>query len=126
MPQFAALGLTPDRLLLLASRAARADDALAAVARDAEADHKVGSHGAFDRFFLDRPDEIVIRVLQMQLGGPAATKLERLERLLGELRAARDAREPLRRTAAGHIVELGTDGVLRFRLEGQRRRGHRW
>ncbi|MHB2166838.1 tRNA lysidine(34) synthetase TilS [Alsobacter sp. R-9] len=123
MPRFEALGLTRERLVQLAERAARADEALAGAASDVQERHRLGHDRGFDRHVLDHPDDIVIRVLQTQLGGPTATRLERLERLIAELREARDAGMTLRRTAAGHIVELDRDGNLRLRPEGPRRRG---
>lgn len=123
MPRFAALGLTPARLARLAARSARADDALAAVAAAADSRHRLGPGPAYAPGLFGEPEEILIRVLQAALGGAAQTRLERLERLAAELRAASAEGRRLRRSAAGHVVELDRTGVLRLSAEGERRRG---
>ncbi|MGL4445518.1 MAG: tRNA lysidine(34) synthetase TilS [Alsobacter sp.] len=123
MARFEALGLTRARLALLAARAARADDALAALAASAGDRHRRRSGQGFEPGLFGETEEVVIRVIQAALGGATRTRLERLERLVGELRAAFAEGRALRRSAAGHVVELDRSGVLRFRREPERRRG---
>jgi tRNA(Ile)-lysidine synthase len=123
MARFEALGLTRARLVLLAARAARADDALAALAASAGDRHRCRSGRGFEPGLFGETDEVVIRVIQAALGGATLTRLERLERLVGDLRAAFAEGRALRRSAAGHVVELHGSGVLRLRREAERRRG---
>lgn len=123
MARFDGLGLTRARLALLAARAARADDALAAASASAEDRHRSGSGRGYGPGLFDETEEVLIRVIQAALGGATLTRLERLERLACELRAAFTEGRELRRSAAGHIVELDRTGVLRFRKEPARRRG---
>lgn len=143
MPRFDALGLTRRRLAVLSARAARAEEALAAAAAGAARRHRLpdaatrpgsgdapgegpraaAAEVAFAADLFSEPAEIVLRVLQAHLGGATATRLERLETLAQGLAEAFAARRPLRRTAAGFVVNLGRDGVLRLSPEPPRRRG---
>lgn len=130
MPRFEALGLTRRRLGALAARAARAEEALASAAAAAQVRHRRDEPGrgvvaAFGPGLFDEPAEIVLRVLQEHLGGAAGTRLERLEALAQALSEAFSAHRPLRRTAAGSLVALDRDGVLRLSPEPPRRRGRR-
>ncbi len=122
MPRFEALGLTRERMTVLAARAARADDALAGMTASAQDRHGRPCGQAYASDLFGEPEEIVIRVLQAALGGATQTRLERVERLVGELRAAHDEGRPLRRTAAGHVLELDRT-ELRIKPESKRRRG---
>jgi tRNA(Ile)-lysidine synthase len=121
--RFEALGLTRARLALLSARAARADDALAVVAASAGDRHRCPSGSGFEPGLFGEAEEILIRVIQTALGGATLTRLERLERLVDELRSAFAEGRELRRSAAGHVVELDKRGALRFRKETVRRRG---
>lgn len=125
----AALGLTDERLGALAVRAARAEDALAAVAGTRFAVlARIGTGPlALSADLWREPEEIVLRVLALAVarvtraGGPVS--LERLERLVRDLRAARDRESGLRRTLHGATVRLMASGALDIAPEPPRRRG---
>ncbi|MBB3809050.1 tRNA lysidine(34) synthetase TilS [Pseudochelatococcus contaminans] len=123
------LGLTPERLTRLAARAARAEDALSTIA--------AGHYSTLvqdDRGHLTvssdvwrEPEEIVLRVLALALmqvtGVNRPVALERLERLGGEMHAARRAGAALRRTLHGATVRLSSAGKIDIAPEPPRLRG---
>lgn len=124
MPLLAAEGLSAARLGRLAGRLARderallqAADHLAAVARRPAGEGKHGFDGAL---LLDAPEAVILRLIDTALGAmgdirerPAASRLERLERLvLGEVLPALARGERLRRTMRGVLVEVAQEGRL--------------
>lgn len=133
-----ALGLTPERLVRLAARAARADEALASVAQ-AEAARLIrplveGNGGVeVSAETFDLPEELMLRVLERAIAeavagatGPMAPlRLERLEALAASLRRARAAGSAMRATLAGALVALDAAGRVRIGPEPPRKRGRR-
>lgn len=128
----AALGLTVGRLATLAERCARADDALAAAAaaRFAALATDVGREGrlTLSADLWREPEEIVLRVLALALVRLAGTagrpvRLERLERLAQDMRAAEEESAGLRRTLHGATVRLSPSGEIAVAREPPRRRG---
>lgn len=133
LPLLAEEGLTSARLGLLASRLARAGQALEQ--RAAALLPALSTRGD-DGLLLDfaglcrEPDEIVIRVLTRALtaaqpagAAPTELRLERLESCALTLAEAARAGEPMRRTLAGFVLKLSSDGVLALAREPPRRRG---
>lgn len=129
MPQLAEEGLTPARLAQLASRLARAEQALDQ--RAAGLLPALSTRGG-DGLRLDfvglcrEPDEIVIRVLARALAvsqPEAEMRLERLESCALALAEAARRGAALRRTLAGCMLRLTGDGVLMVAPEPPRRRG---
>ncbi len=131
MPALGAAGLTAERLALLATRAARAADALDdAAARllqevaseDAGAVHLEGAalFGAAREVRI----RVIARAIQAIPPGPDI-RLERLERLEEALSAAAAAGAPLRRTLAGAVVTLTAARRIVITAERQRSRGFR-
>ncbi len=131
MPALAAEGLTAERLAMLASRAARIEEAL----QDQAASLLAGSRrpGGLDLSgWAAAPFEIAVRTLSLALaeagtpaGGPAAPRLARIEALASTLVEAAGQGRAVRRTIAGHVADLDAAGLLRLRREGERRRGMR-
>ncbi|WP_083533413.1 tRNA lysidine(34) synthetase TilS [Bosea sp. WAO] len=129
MPQLAEEGLTPTRLAQLASRLARAEQALDQ--RAAGLLPALSTRGG-DGLRLDfvglcrEPDEIVIRVLARALAvsqPEAEMRLERLESCALALAEAARRGAALRRTLAGCMLRLTGDGALMVAPEPPRRRG---
>ena len=127
MSALAAEGLTPGRLNELARRAARADAALDAAARDAFSrlakPSMAGDGLLLAPAVFDTPEEIVLRVLLLALEGQAPVRLERVERLAAALIAAKRSGMPLRRSIAGSVVSLDSLGQVTIKGEKVRRRG---
>ena len=130
LPTLAMEGLTPARLGRLAERVARAEEALEAWSRDAEAtvtqsQQSEVRHLDFARLAAE-PEEITLRVLLKafaELNGGRRVRLERLERLTTDLLHHCASQKPLRRTLHGCDVVLGRNGGLILRPEPVRRRG---
>lgn len=123
-------GLTPERLARLAERAARADAALNAAVSRLQAQTTLprapGTLGFDATTLLSAPDEIALRVLAgaLETLSPATPqRLDRLESLFAQLRAARPRGEALHRTLQGCLVTLDRQGCLQVRREPPRRRG---
>lgn len=121
-------GLSRSGLARLAARAARADDALEALAEDAALRH-LERHGEarFLRPGLWRePAEIQIRLLRRAIeDGPSVVgpRLERLERLHEALRQALAERRSRNLSIAGLQVALDRLGNVMIGVENTRRRG---
>jgi tRNA(Ile)-lysidine synthase len=132
-PLLAAEGLTSARLVALAERARQAEEALAVRADQvfaaARLDAEHGSVALNGALLAREPDAILVRAVARGIAealGPRAAplRLERLEaRVLGDLRRALLARERLRLTLAGALLEVDTDCRLTLRREPERRRG---
>ena len=128
MPQLAAEGLTTERLARFASRAAQLDEVVEARA----AAVRLAARGVGNSYqactILDEPMAVAVRVLEQLVRegetDRAYLRLERLERLHGELLAAYAAGQRLRRSIAGSIVTLSSKGQLDISLASPRKRGH--
>ncbi len=123
---------TPDQLARLARRLARADDALEEAAEHtlARVAQRGGASLAIDfRSLATEPEEIALRVLKRAVSGgsPASEmpyrRLERLEDCLDDLRQHLETGIPLRRTLAGRLLHLDSEGTLTISPEGVRHRG---
>ncbi|MGV6871647.1 tRNA lysidine(34) synthetase TilS [Pseudochelatococcus sp. B33] len=131
----AALGLSTGRLAKLAERCARADDALTAIAAgrfaalaDADADNHHAGRLTLSAELWREPEEVVLRVMMLAVvrvteraGRPVP--LERLERLVQDMRLARESAAGLRRTLHGATVRLLPSGETALAREPPRRRG---
>lgn len=131
-PLLAEEGLDTENLLRLGRRAARADAALAESAArlraSLDACRDAGSIAADLRPCAGVPEEILLRLLEMEIadlcpGRPL--RLGRLESLTTALAAALGSGAPLRATLAGTLLSLDGEGRLTIRREGPRRRGRR-
>jgi tRNA(Ile)-lysidine synthase len=126
MPALAAEGLTAERLARLARRVARAEEALSAMLDEAQHDvapgpwEEGGPVEVDPEGFLDLPAEIAIRLLAGAIacaGDEGEAELAQLEILYREVRAAIQAAvrgltgRPLRRTLAGALVTLSSEGL---------------
>ena len=129
MPLLAEEGLDAGRLARFAERAARADEALDAKAREALeraesacADRTLSFQAGI---LASEPFEIAVRVLGQALAraGLQNTRLHRLEACTARLREALEAREALRLTVAGALVRLDRSGRVSIGPEPPRRRG---
>jgi tRNA(Ile)-lysidine synthase len=128
LPLLAAEGLTAERLLALAGRIARADDALERQAEAAfAARRRPGQGGRLEldgRRLGEEPLEIVVRVLARAIAEVASPDrplpLEALEALAGALSAGED---PVAKNLAGVLVVRGSDGLIAVTPEPERRRG---
>lgn len=132
-PNLAAEGLTPKRLAVLAGRARRAEEAL-----EGMVDAWLETHPAraYRNALILRVDdwaaaaaEVRVRILGRLIGQIAAERdsdiperLERLERLQGELDRAVADRRPLSRNLRGVLVRFDRAGALTFSPEPARRR----
>lgn len=133
MPLLAEEGLTSARLGQLATRIARAEQALdqrmAALLPALSTWGEDGLRLDFEALCRE-PEEMIIRVLgralaafQPDVAARPDMRLERLESCaLALAEAVRDG-QPLRRTLAGCVLRLAGDGVLTVTREPPRRRG---
>ncbi|WP_336485260.1 tRNA lysidine(34) synthetase TilS [Methylobacterium nigriterrae] len=131
LPRLAREGLSTERLVRLADRAARDEAALRAAAERACAD--VVGRKTRECLHLDGaafaalPEAVAIRVADLvldQAGGEGPRRLERLERLiLDALLPALRAGTPLRRTLRGLLIEAGRDRLVTVRRAPRRRGG---
>jgi tRNA(Ile)-lysidine synthase len=130
-PLLAAEGLDRERLLRLAEREARADDALSAMAAAAWARHvRVFDAGlSLAPEALREPREIFIRLLAAMLGRVnmegRMPRLKRVERLAGDLESAGRAHGSAAGTLGGCRVAIDADGRVSVTPEGERHRGMR-
>jgi tRNA(Ile)-lysidine synthase len=129
-PALAQEGLDRDRLLTLADRARRADEALDAVAAKAVRDCAVPAQPPVVRLssaLFRHPEEIVIRALiqVLERTGPlqGPLRLERVEMLAASLIEAAAANVTLRRSIAGRVVNLDRHAGVTISCETIRRRG---
>jgi tRNA(Ile)-lysidine synthase len=136
MPLLAAEGLDRDRLLRLATRAARAEAALVVAADNAFARLVRQQGGVVVLYpgFAALPGEIAVRLLlracavakactATERAGPA--RLVRAETLTTALQAALAGGQPLVRTLAGCRVTADGHGFVTITPESERRRGRR-
>ena len=120
-------GLTPERMARLAERMARYECVVAAAAQAARAGILDPRRpGRLDgRALLAAPEEVALRLLAGEIaahGPPAAgrpscasektPRLQRLEALWGDLRAAIAQGRATRRTLAGALIAVGSDGSV--------------
>ncbi len=127
LPALDELGLDTDALLRLGARAARADAALDACARDlrARAVREAGPQlASFDADPLrEAPIELFQRVVAAEiarLAPDAQIRLDRLERAVARLAEALQSRKALRLTLCGLILEL-TGNVMKLEPAPRRR-----
>ena len=117
LPLLAAEGLTVERLVRLAERAARDDAALDRLAADALARLTRVDEGAIDgRALAALPAAIALRVRDRALdrAGAGPGRLERLERLAAALLPALREGRALRRTFRGLLVAADPQGTIRL------------
>jgi tRNA(Ile)-lysidine synthase len=129
-PLLAQEGLDRQNLLRLARRARRADQALVHCTLILRANlnaTRTDSHFFGDiRQFAAMPEEILLRLLEIEihdLCSDRPVRLNRLETLTTSIVSALRAGQSLRATLAGTLVSLDRDGNLTIRPEGRRRRG---
>jgi tRNA(Ile)-lysidine synthase len=114
-------GLTAERVARLAQRMARYEDAVAAAVEEARARladrHRPGRLDG--RALVAAPEEITLRLLAAAIVGIGAgcaedkpLRLQRLEALWRDLRAAIAAGRPTRRTLADALVAVDRDGSV--------------
>jgi tRNA(Ile)-lysidine synthase len=128
LPLLAAEGLTAERLLALAGRIARADEALERQAEAAfAARRRPGPEGRLEldgRRLGEEPLEIVVRVLARAVAEVASPDrplpLDALEALAEALAAGED---PVAANLAGVLVARRPDGLIAVTPEPERRRG---
>ncbi|MBL0405191.1 tRNA lysidine(34) synthetase TilS [Microvirga aerilata] len=131
MPLLADEGLTAERLARLAQRAARAEEALDAKAREALGRAApLLDDGAFSfeaGILANEPFEIALRILEQALVrtglGLENSRLQRLEACTERLREAIGQDGTLRLTVAGALVRLDPSGRVSVRQEPPRHRG---
>jgi tRNA(Ile)-lysidine synthase len=123
-------GLDRGGLLKLGKRAARAEAALAMRARMIRdrlpARREPGAFAADISALASEPDEIVLRVLTIELkwlGSGKVVRLERLEFLAGRLAQALRAGMGYRATLGGTVLRLESNRTLIIVKEKARRRG---
>lgn len=124
-------GLDCEALLRLGRRAARAEDALAAMAVTCAAQWN-GVHApqifvADGRFLANIPAEIALRLLEAEVlavtGSQEPLRLERLERALARMLAALAEGAGLATSLGGALIRLHASGQLKITPEPPRRRG---
>jgi tRNA(Ile)-lysidine synthase len=124
------IGLDRTALLRLAQRAARLDAALAPQLAAAVPSLAIERHA--EGLDLDAaplaalPEEVALRLLKQEIGAlrpERPVRLDRLERLTSDLRAAIAARRPHAATLGGVLLRLERGGRLSLRREAARRRG---
>jgi tRNA(Ile)-lysidine synthase len=131
MDRLAADGLSHDRLLRLAGRAALADEAIEHAAEIFLSEHAFTIQdyvATFDWTMLsETPKAIRQRVLSKVLGllskGEFVEKLERLEALVDDLDRAFQGGDPLRRSIGHWLVSLARSGEMQIKAALPRRRG---
>lgn len=131
MPLLAHEGLTAERLARLAERAAQAEEALDAKAREAldRAEPRVDGEGfSFKAGILaNEPFAIALRVLEQALVRACLSlensRLQRLEACTERLRESIRQGGGLRLTIAGGLVRLDSSGRVWIRQEPPRHRG---
>ncbi|MGL5137271.1 MAG: tRNA lysidine(34) synthetase TilS, partial [Beijerinckiaceae bacterium] len=123
-------GLTRERLTRLAVRSGEAEEALGAAAVAALAAHAIKASDCLWQWdwrgIAGNPAAIRKRALGEALLHSAAAeplRLERLERLSDDIDAALAAGERLRRTLAGRMITLSSDGRLSVTAAPARRAG---
>jgi tRNA(Ile)-lysidine synthase len=124
-------GLTPERLGRLAERMARCEAVVAGCAEAAGAALRPTQPGRWDgAALLALPEELALRLLASEIAGITAddsdrpdhpVRLQRLESLWRDLRAALVQRRSLRRTLAGALVSARPDGSVTITREPERR-----
>jgi tRNA(Ile)-lysidine synthase len=123
-------GLTPERMARLAERMARYEDAVAAVVETARA--RVVDpqrQGQLDgRALVAAPEEVALRLLAAAIAGAGSScaaekplRLQRLEALWRDLRAAIVAGRATRRTLAEALVAVDRDGIVSITAAPPRR-----
>jgi tRNA(Ile)-lysidine synthase len=129
-PLLAEEGLDTPGLLRFAQRAARADEALTRQAASLRASLQASRSENF--FFCDirrlaeEPEELVLRILELEIRSLCPDKplrLGRLETLTTELGSALRSGQNIRTTLGGTTIFLDHQGNLTIRREGLRRRG---
>jgi tRNA(Ile)-lysidine synthase len=125
-------GLTPERLGRLAERMARYEAVVAGCAEAAAAALRHGRPDSLDgRALLALPEELALRLLAAEIAGVTADdidqvdhpiRLQRLESLWRDLRAALEEGRSLRRTLGGALVAVAPDRILTVTREPARRR----
>lgn len=136
-PLLAQEGLDAEKLVRLGLRAARAEAALqqctVTLRASLRAERSEGRFAADLRGFAAAPEEILLRLLELEIGALSPSKpspnkplrLSRLESLASALTAALRARTALDATLAGTKLSLDRHGTLVIRREGVRQRGLR-
>jgi tRNA(Ile)-lysidine synthase len=130
VPLLAEEGLDNRTLLRLGRRAARADLVLMARVNFVRASLRATRENTLFSApigHLDgEPEEIMLRLVEREiqaLGGGKPLRLDRLECLIGDLRAALQNSVAWRGTLGGMALALDRSGVLTIRRENRRRRG---
>ena len=122
-------GLSRARLTMMASRMARAEEALSAAASEAfrALVATSGEGSTIQPALWDQPSEIRLRVLvatiQSVSGGEKSERLDRAEQACRRLEGAFLRGEPVRATLGGCLVFLDSAGHVAVTREGARRRG---
>jgi tRNA(Ile)-lysidine synthase len=124
-------GLTPERLARLAERMARYEAVVAGCAEAAIAALRPEQPGQWDGgALLALPEEIALRILGREIAAVARhdanaaehpVRLQRLEAVWRDLRAALLERRPLRRTLAGALVSASAERGVTISPEPARR-----
>jgi tRNA(Ile)-lysidine synthase len=129
-PLIAQNGLDTETLLRFAKRAARADEALRqvtlALCGNLQASRSESRFTADFRPCADAPEEILLRLLEIEiraLSPDRPLRLERLETLCGAVGSALRSGRGLKATLAGTMISLDREGILTIRREPARRRG---
>jgi tRNA(Ile)-lysidine synthase len=121
------LGFTREKAAKLAERADKADEAIEWTAKNLLRRVALMEPDAYDLGEMaEAPLALVERFLSLSLARAAGSKpqrLDRLENLAQQLRAALQQGSRLRATLGGCAVTLNAKKVLILRREGPRRRG---
>jgi tRNA(Ile)-lysidine synthase len=131
-PLMAQYGLDTENLLRFAKRAARAEEALMratlALRGHLQASRSENRLTADFRPCAEAPEEILLRLLEMEiraLSPDRPLRLERLETLCAGVGSALRSGQSLKATLAGTVISLDRQGILTIRREPARRRGVR-